>query len=112
MYTSGPLTKAELLNRMADGLPVDPEFASKFQIKRRGRDKDDMFWTFGKVHGLENIAYLTEEQILATGGNPAALQQLVDQVNDSKKPLPPSSHDKVISELHEIMQSYKDVIQK
>ena len=47
MYSSGPLTKAELLNRMADGLPVDPEFASKFKIKRRGKDKDDIFWSLG-----------------------------------------------------------------
>jgi hypothetical protein len=30
LYQSGPLTKAELLNRLADGLPVDPNFASKF----------------------------------------------------------------------------------
>ena len=30
VYKSGPLTKAELLNRMADGLPVDPNFASKW----------------------------------------------------------------------------------
>lgn len=61
MYQSGPLTKAELLNRIADGLPVDPKFASKFRIKRLGKDKDDLFWALGKVHGLENIAYLTEE---------------------------------------------------
>lgn len=62
-YQYGPLTKAELLNRMADGLPVDPRFASKFKIKRAGKDKDDIFWAIGKIHGLENIAYLTEEQI-------------------------------------------------
>lgn len=61
MYQSGPLTKSELLNRMADGLPTDPNFASKFQIKRRGKDTDDVFWTLGKVHGLENIAYLSED---------------------------------------------------
>lgn len=30
LYQSGPLTKAELLNRIADGRPVDPEFAKKF----------------------------------------------------------------------------------
>jgi len=30
VYTSGPLTKAEVLNRFADGQYVDPEFANKF----------------------------------------------------------------------------------
>lgn len=60
LYQSGPLTKAELLNRFADGLPVDPNFASKFKIKREGKDKDDLFWFFGKIHGLENITYLSE----------------------------------------------------
>jgi hypothetical protein len=44
LYTSGPLTKAELLNRIADGLPVDPNFAKKFRIKRAGKDKNDIFW--------------------------------------------------------------------
>ena len=39
-----PLTKAELLNRIADGLPVDPNFAKKFRIKRAGKDKNDIFW--------------------------------------------------------------------
>lgn len=66
VYQSGPLTKSELLNRMADGLPVDPDFASKWRIKRMGKDKDDIFWTLGKVHGIENIAFATDEQLKAT----------------------------------------------
>ena len=44
VYQSGPLTKAELLNRMADGRPVDQNFASKWKIKRAGKDADDIFW--------------------------------------------------------------------
>lgn len=70
MYTSGPLTKAELLNRIADGLPIDPNFANKFRIKRAGKDKNDIFWTLGKVHGLENIAFATSEELKETEGNP------------------------------------------
>lgn len=30
IYTSGPLTKAEMLNRIAEGKPVDPNFAKNF----------------------------------------------------------------------------------
>ena len=99
LYQSGPLTKAELLNRLADGLPVDSNFASKFQIKREGKDKDDLFWAFGKIHGLENIAFLSKDQILKSKGNPIAIQQMVDLVNDNEKPLPPGAHDATVDEL-------------
>ena len=34
VYQSGPLTKAELLNRIADGRPVDPAFQAKFKVQR------------------------------------------------------------------------------
>ena len=27
---------------MADGLPVDPNFANKWQIQRKGKDKDEL----------------------------------------------------------------------
>lgn len=73
IYTSGPLTKAEMLNRFAEGKWVDPAFSSKFKIKRMGKDKDDIFWAFGKIHGLENIALCSLEEVEATGGDPLKL---------------------------------------
>lgn len=51
-----------------------------FQIKRRGKDRDDMFWSFGKIHGLENIAFCDPEEIKKTNGNPVKIQQLVNKV--------------------------------
>lgn len=110
IYQSGPLTKAELLNRMADGLPVDPNFANKWQIKRAGKDKDDIFWALGKIHGLENVAFMTDEQIKATGGDPFKLQAAVDQINDSEKPNPPAAHDSVVNCLSESLENYKNVM--
>ena len=110
VYTSGPLTKAELLNRMADNLPVDPNFASKWKIKRMGKDKNDIFWAFGKIHGLENIAYLSEEEILETKGDPFKIQMLVDKINDSEKPLPPPTHDAVVNSLQGALEDYKNVM--
>jgi hypothetical protein len=32
IYQSGPLTKAEMLNRFADGKASDPDFARRFKI--------------------------------------------------------------------------------
>lgn len=42
---------------------MDPNFAKKFRIKRKGKDKNDIFWTLGKIHGLENLAFATPEEI-------------------------------------------------
>ena len=59
-----------MLNRFADGKSADPEFAKRFRVKRRGKDKDDIFWSLGKVHGIENIAHVDEAELMATGGDP------------------------------------------
>lgn len=62
-----------MLNRLADGKGVDEDFAKRFQIKRAGKDKDDIFWTIGKIHGIENICYATDEELDETGGDPMLL---------------------------------------
>ena len=57
-----------------------------FRIKRSGKDADDIFWNFGKIHGLENIAYCSDADIDATGGNPYLLQKLVNKVTPEDIP--------------------------
>jgi len=57
----------------------DVDLGKLFQVKRLGKDLDDIFWSFGKVHGLENIAFATSEELLACNGNPVALQELVNK---------------------------------
>ena len=42
----------------------DHDISKIFKIKRRGKDADDLFWSFGKVHGLENIAFATNEELM------------------------------------------------
>jgi len=110
VYTSGPLTKAEMLNRIADGREVDADFANKFQVKRMGKDKDDLFWSFGKIHGLENLAFVDEEKLMATNGNPFLIQKLVDEVNDSEKPLPGQSFEKQLESLAGSMAEYRKTL--
>jgi hypothetical protein len=34
---------------------------------------DNLFWSFGKIHGLENIAFADDKELEATNGNPVAL---------------------------------------
>lgn len=49
-----------------------------------GKDKDDIFWKFGKIHGLENIAFVDPKDLEAAAGNPVRLQKLVNDVEGSK----------------------------
>lgn len=50
-----------------------------FKVTRGGKDRNDLFWAFGKIHGLENIAFVDPEELKNTNGNPVKIQQLVDE---------------------------------
>jgi hypothetical protein len=39
------------------------DIANKYRIKRMGKDKDPIFWTIGKIHGLENLAFCDPEEV-------------------------------------------------
>lgn len=99
-----------MLDRIAEGRSVDPNFSKNFKIKRMGKDKDDLFWSFGKVHGLENIAFADSQELAATQGDPWRLQQLVNKINDSEKPLPAQSFDKLVEGINDQMNSYRSDI--
>lgn len=71
------MTKSGLLEytqQQQNGIPEGK------RVKRMGRDKDDVFWAIGKVHGLENIAYLSEEQLEEIGDDPIKLQEALNKV--------------------------------
>jgi len=106
-YTNQPLTKADLLDRIADGQQVDPAFASKFKIKRSGKDTDNLFWTYGKIHGLENLAYASVEEFEKCEGDPKKIQNLVDLINDREKPAGPQNFEKSVEALHKSLEEYR-----
>ena len=87
------------------------DMSSIFQIKRLGKDADDLFWAFGKVHGLENIAYCDPADLRAAGGNPVKLQRLVNEAADRPKPVF-ASPEAVIEDIHKHMADYKKHIDK
>ena len=68
---------------MIKNLSKQVDLADLYKVKRAGKDLDDFFWTFGKVHGLENIAFADPAELAATQGNPVALQALVNKVEGS-----------------------------
>lgn len=92
-----------MLNRIAEGRPVDPNFSKYFKVKRAGKDKNDTFWNIGKIHGLENVAFVDAQALSAAAGNPWRIQKLVDTVNDNPKPLPPQNFDRLVESVHNKM---------
>lgn len=51
-----------------------------FQVKRNGKDRNNIYWQLGKIHGLENIAYADPEEVKAAKGNPVRIQRIVDKI--------------------------------
>jgi hypothetical protein len=46
------------------------DYLKRFSIRRLGKDKDDIFWSLGKIHGLENIAFVDPKDLAEAGGDP------------------------------------------
>lgn len=58
----------------------DSKYETTHRLKRMGpNDKNDLIWMFSKIHGLENIAFLTEEQ-LELIKDPFTLQRAINNV--------------------------------
>lgn len=72
-YSSDPLDKPELLNQMMKNIRKNADLKKVFRVKRRGADLDPWHWSFGKIHGLENIAFCDPAELEATNGNPVKL---------------------------------------
>ncbi len=77
-------------------------------IKRLDKDTNDIYWWFGKIHGLENIAFVPDEELARTNGNPVKLQELVMKARRSGPPA--KNFDGLISQAMDNMARYKQVI--
>lgn len=69
-----------------------------------------MFWNLGKIHGLENLCYLTEEQIKACYGNPIALQHAINNVKISKDQT--ETYEQRVQSYQDSMKAYKEWVNK
>lgn len=59
-YSDEAMTEPEIMEKLVgDDSPIALN-PNKYQVKRVGRDADDHYWFYGKIHGLENIAYLSD----------------------------------------------------
>lgn len=62
-YSEDPLSEPELVEHLANHALHKIDVGKLNQVKRLGKDLDDTFYMFGKIHGLENIKYLSDEQL-------------------------------------------------
>jgi hypothetical protein len=104
-YTTQPVTKNEMLDNLALQALKEFDLGQMFRVKRAGKDRDDLFWSFGKVHGLENLAFVDPEAIKATNGNPVKIQQLVNSADRSKLPIHSFEH--LVAELEAALADYR-----
>lgn len=95
MYGTEPLTKSEVINNIALHALKEFNVAQLFQVKRSGKDKDPIFWSFGKIHGLENIAFADPEEIKETKGNPVKIQKIVNRYENA--PIMIDSYEHLVS---------------
>jgi hypothetical protein len=62
-YSTEALSEPELVNQMMKQISKSCDISKIFQVKRSGKDLDSLFWSFGKIHGLENIAFADDQEL-------------------------------------------------
>ena len=100
-YSDRPFVKDELLLRLKEM----EKNGHHMRVKRIGKDQNDFFWLCGKIHGLENIALLTDEELKEVNGNPIKLQLLINKTENRRKS--DASYEEVQSNLEEYMNTFK-----
>lgn len=112
LRTAIPMNRSEIsqnLSEIIDSSSLPTKYKNK-QVRRYGKDKDDIFWLFGKIHGLENIAFLSDEELERTEGNPILLQ---DAVNNAKPSGPIAiSFDGLVAGTMKAADRYKQEVNK
>ncbi len=108
IYSTQPLTKSEMIDNIALHAMKEFDMGKLFRVKRAGKDKDDLFWSFGKIHGLENIAFADPEEIKATKGNPVKIQQIVNRVDSAPSA---ASFEHLVSEMQTALKEYREKVE-
>ena len=111
MYDKDPLSKPELLNHLMKRISEQTDLTEVFRIKKQGKDTNPVFWQFGKIHGLENIAFCDPAEIAKCAGNPYELQKLVNKVTPESIP-GLGSHQQLKDDLQDSLGEYRAAVDK
>ena len=109
MYDKDPLSKPELLNHMIKRISEQTDLTEVFRVKRLGKDQNPIFWQFGKIHGLENIAFCDAADLATVNGNPYTLQKLINKVGPADAP-GLSSYQQVEEEVSASLAAYREAV--
>jgi hypothetical protein len=110
VYSTQPLTKNEMMDNLALHALKEFDLGKMFQVKRAGKDRDPMFWTFGKIHGLENIAFADPSEVKATNGNPVKIQKIIDRLEGNPSTI--NSYEHLLEELQGALREYREKVDK
>ena len=80
---------------------------TNLRIKRGGKDLNDIFWMFGKIHGLENIAFFTEEDFKSIA-DPVEFQRRINSVQ--KPDFSGWTYDMWAAEMQKSLQGVRDAV--
>lgn len=83
---------------------------SYYEYKKFSRDRNPLSDQMSKIRNLENVIYLTEEQIKSVS-NPLELQILLDGVRPDKLNDQGKSLDNLVSETHEHFKNRKENVE-
>lgn len=109
VYSTQPLTKNEMMDNIALHALKEFDLGKMFQVKRSGKDRDPMFWSFGKIHGLENIAFADPQEIKSTNGNPVKIQKIVDRFEGNPSTI--NSYEHLMEELQNALRDYREKVE-
>jgi hypothetical protein len=101
-------SREQLEEDLKNLVPVRESKYRNKRIKRADRDADDIYWTFGRIHGLENIANIPDNILLSPDMSPEKLQELCAQA----KPNGVQFHtfDDLVSNAMRGLSKYKEVV--
>ena len=111
MYDKDPLSKPELLDHLMKRISEQTDLTEVFQIKRLGKDSNDLFWKFGKIHGLENIGFCDANELAKCGNNPYEIQKLINKLNPEDIP-GVGSNQELKDSIADALSDYKAAIDK
>ena len=104
-------TKEEAVKHLRKyGYEVKHKNQEKLKYKRLDGDLDDIKYMFAKIHGLENIAFVDDEELQRAAGDPLLLQTLVHKAEPTHNPS--SNFDGLVGNVMCRLEQYKKEVDK
>lgn len=110
LTTAVPYSRNELKDAIGDRLENLYGERNDKKLKRHGKDADDLWYMFGKIHGLENIAFVSDSKLEKLNGDPVGLQIAVNEAKE--EPIKAASFDHFLAQYLESLDEYKNQVNK